>query len=307
MSLAYIYHNDCIAHDMGATHPESPLRIIAIEEDLKTSNLFDLLNHHQAPLATRSQLARVHDIKYINHVLNFQNKDKSDYLDPDTLITPKTPQAALRAAGAVILATDLVIAGKADAAFCCIRPPGHHALPDQAMGFCFFNNVAVGAAHAMEQYGFNKIAILDFDVHHGNGTEAIFPNEPRIMLCSTFQHPFYPYCGADTNSEQIINVPLSASSGSNEFREAVNNYWLPALHKFAPEMIFISAGFDAHADDYLSHLNFCDEDYTWITEQILEIADKYAEGRIVSTLEGGYELQALARSAINHIKVLMRI
>ncbi|EDN66325.1 Histone deacetylase domain [Beggiatoa sp. PS] len=192
-------------------------------------------------------------------------------------------------------------------AFCNIRPPGHHALHNQAMGFCFFNNIAVGAAHAIEEYGLNRVAILDFDVHHGNGTEAIFTDEPRIMLCSTFQHPFYPHSGVDTVSDHIINVPLPAGTAGDKFREAITTRWLPALHNFKPEMIFISAGFDAHEDDNISFMRLHTDDYAWVTQEILTIADQYAEGRIVSTLEGGYELHALGRSVAAHLKVLMRL
>jgi acetoin utilization deacetylase AcuC-like enzyme len=219
---------------------------------------------------------------------------------------PQTKPAALRAAGALIQATDLVLTNTHKTAFCNVRPPGHHALPDRAMGFCFFNNVAVGAAHAIEKYGLNKVAILDFDVHHGNGTEAIFTNDPRVMLCSTFQHPFYPYSGADTVSDHIINVPLAAYATGEIFRAAVTKDWLPALEHFAPQMLFISAGFDAHKADSISSLRLHEEDYVWVTQEIVAIADKYAEGRIVSTLEGGYELRALGRSVVAHLEVLMR-
>jgi len=303
MPIAYLHNVDCQLHDMGAGHPERPARINAIEDQLRASQLIDSMRHYDAPKATRTQLERVHDTKYIDKILAFDGS--YTYLDPDTMLTTQTPQAALRAAGAVVHATDLVLTNKHKVAFCNIRPPGHHALPDRAMGFCFFNNVTVGAAHALAEYGLSRVAIVDFDVHHGNGTEAIFTDEPRVMLCSTFQHPFYPHSGADTVSDHIINMPLAAGSGGDEFREAIIKHCLPALHKFAPQMIFISAGFDAHADDNISSLNLHENDYAWVTKQILVIANKYAEGRIVSTLEGGYELSALGQSVAAHIKAFI--
>jgi acetoin utilization deacetylase AcuC-like enzyme len=203
-----------------------------------------------------------------------------------------------------VLGVDLVMAGQVENAFCNVRPPGHHAERARAMGFCIFNNVAVGAAHALVHHGLQRVAIADFDVHHGNGTESIFYNNPRVMLCSTFQHPFYPYIGADSGNDHIINVPLSAGSGGEEFRAAVTRHWLPALERFQPELILISAGFDAHRDDEMAMLNLTEPDYAWVTEILKEIAGKYAQKRIVSVLEGGYELHALGRSALAHIKAL---
>ena len=306
MPIAYIHHSDCLLHEMGAGHPEQTARINAIADQMRASHLMDLVHQYEAPLATREQLARVHDVQYIDKVLNFNDEEGYVYLDPDTMQMPQTKPAALRAAGALIHATDLVLTNTHKIAFCNVRPPGHHALPDHAMGFCFFNNVAVGAAHAIEKYGLNKVAILDFDVHHGNGTEAIFTNDPRVMLCSTFEHPFYPYSGADTVSDHIINVPLAAYAAGDIFRAAVTKHWLPALEHFAPQMLFISAGFDAHkADSIISSLRLHEKDYAWVTQEIVAIADKYAEGRIVSTLEGGYELEALGRSVVAHLEVLM--
>jgi len=305
MSIAYIHHPDCLLHEMGTGHPERPARINAIEEQMRVSHLMESTQAYEAPLATREQLARVHDTQYIDKVLNFNDKSGFIYLDPDTMQTPETKPAVLRAAGALIHAVDLVLTHQHQVAFCNIRPPGHHALPDCAMGFCFFNNVAMGAAHALEAYGLRRVAIVDFDVHHGNGTEAIFTNDPRVMLCSTFQHPFYPYSGADTVSEFMINVPLQAYTTGDAFREAVTQHWLPALNRFAPELLFISAGFDAHEDDSISFLRLHEEDYAWVTQEILDIANQYAQGRIISTLEGGYELSALGRSVVAHLEVLM--
>jgi acetoin utilization deacetylase AcuC-like enzyme len=225
-------------------------------------------------------------------------------LDGDTSMNPFTYPAALRAAGAVVMGVDMVMASQVENAFCNIRPPGHHAERAQAMGFCIFNNIAIGAMHAIVAHDLKRVAIADFDVHHGNGTEHIFHDDPRVMLCSTFQHPFYPYAGADSGNEHIINVPLAAGAGSEQFRDAVTRNWLPALEEFKPEFLFISAGFDAHRDDDMSMLRLLDADYAWVTDQLKHIAGKHSQHRIVSVLEGGYELHALGRSAMSHIKVL---
>ena len=305
MQTAYISHPDCLKHEMGEGHPECPARLSAIEDQLIASGLLHFLQQHDAPLATFEQLARVHAKRYIEEIRAAAPEQGLVYLDPDTAMNPYSLNAALRAAGAVILAVDLVMAGKAGNAFCAVRPPGHHAESARAMGFCIFNNVAVGVAHAMAQYGMQRIAIADFDVHHGNGTEEIFRDDPRVMLCSTFQHPYYPFCGADSGNEHIINVPLPAGTSGAAFREAVSQFWLPALERFQPEMMFVSAGFDAHRDDDMAQLNLLENDYTWVTQQIKAIADKSCQGRIVSVLEGGYELHALARSALAHLKVLI--
>jgi acetoin utilization deacetylase AcuC-like enzyme len=306
MTIAYIHHSDCLRHDMGFGHPERPARLTAIEDRLKVDGLFDFLELYEAPLAETSQIARIHDSQYIEHVLSFANKTGNTHLDPDTVVTPQSPQAALRAAGAALLATNLVLTNKVAGAFCGVRPPGHHALRNHAMGFCFFNNVAIGTAHALEEYGLERVAIVDFDVHHGNGTEAVFKNDPRVMLCSTFQYPFYPGSGANSSNEHIVNIPLPAGTESEAYREAVTARFLPALNRFKPQLIFFSAGFDAHTDDSLAQLDLVEADYEWITAEILTIADKYAQGRIISTLEGGYDLDALAHSVAVHLKVLMR-
>jgi acetoin utilization deacetylase AcuC-like enzyme len=304
MQTAYITHPLCLEHNMGAHHPESPARIRAIEDQLSASGLLSHLQRHNAPAATREQLMRVHDPHYIDSIESSVPLQGLVYLDADTAMNSYSYQAALRAAGAVVLGVDLVMAKKVENAFCNIRPPGHHAERARAMGFCFFNNVAVGAAHAMAKHGLQRVAIADFDVHHGNGTEEIFHDDPRVMLCSTFQHPFYPYCGTDSGNKHIINVPLSAGTGGEEFRAAVTQYWLPALERFKPELLLISAGFDAHRDDGMAMLKLTEPDYGWVTGVLKGIAEKHANGRIVSTLEGGYELHALARSALAHIKVL---
>lgn len=304
MQTAYISHPLCLKHDMGAHHPECPARIHAIEDQLIASGLLAYLQSHDAPAATREQLLRVHDAAYLDAIEASAPQQGIVHLDGDTSMNPFSYQAALRAAGAVVLGVDLVMAGKVENAFCNIRPPGHHAERSRAMGFCIFNNIAVGAAHALAQHGLQRVAIADFDVHHGNGTEHIFHDEPRVMLCSTFQHPFYPYCGADSSNEHIINVPLAAGSGGEEFRAAVRQHWLPALERFQPELLLISAGFDAHRDDDMAMLRLTEADYAWVTVELKRIAEKYAHRRIVSTLEGGYELHALGRSAMAHIKVL---
>lgn len=304
LPTAYISHPLCLKHDMGSYHPESPARIPAIEDQLIAAGFMEHLQRHEAPEATREQLLRVHDADYVDLIASIAPRQGIVELDADTAMNPFTYPAALRAAGAVVLGVDLVMEKKAASAFCNIRPPGHHAARGQAMGFCIFNNVAVGAAHALAQHGLQRVAIVDFDVHHGNGTEHIFCNDTRVMLCSTFQHPFYPYAGADSGNDHIINVPLSAGTGGAEFRAAVTQYWLPALERFRPELLLVSAGFDAHRDDEMAMLNLTESDYAWVTEEIKRIATKYAQGRIVSALEGGYKLDALGRSALAHIKVL---
>ena len=305
MQTAYISHPLSLKHDMGAHHPECPARIHAIEDQLIAAGLLDYLQRHEAPAATREQLLRVHDADYLDSIAASVPQQGIVYLDDgDTAMNPFSYQAALHAAGAVVLGVDLVMAGKAENAFCNIRPPGHHAERARAMGFCIFNNVAVGAAHALAQHGLQRVAIADFDVHHGNGTENIFHDEPRVMLCSTFQHPFYPYRGADSGNDHIINVPLAAGTDGEGFRAAVTRHWLPALERFQPELLLISAGFDAHRNDDMAMLRLTEADYAWVTVELKRIAAKYAQGRIVSVLEGGYELHALGRSALAHIKVL---
>jgi acetoin utilization deacetylase AcuC-like enzyme len=304
MQTAYISHPLCLRHDMGGHHPESPARIHAIEDQLIASGLLNLLQRHDAPAATREQLMRVHDAAYIASIESSVPSTGLVQLDGDTAMNPFSYQAALRAAGAVVLGVDMVMDQSVENAFCNIRPPGHHAERSRAMGFCIFNNIAVGAAHAIAQHGLKRVAIADFDVHHGNGTEEIFHDDPRVMLCSTFQHPFYPYSGAGSGNGHIINVPLAAGTGGEEFRAAVTQHWLPALERFEPELLLVSAGFDAHRDDDMAALRLTEADYGWVTQEIKRIAGKFSHRRIVSALEGGYELHALGRSALAHIKVL---
>jgi len=304
VQTAFITHPACLRHDMGSHHPESPARLRAIEDQLIADGLYPLLQHHEAPRATREQLQRVHSQRYIDAIEAASPSHGMATLDPDTAMNPFTLEAALRAAGAAVLATDLVLGEKAGSAFCSIRPPGHHATRDRAMGFCIFNNVAVGVAHALSAHGLERIAIADFDVHHGNGTEDIFKDDPRVLLCSTFQHPFYPHCGADSGSAHIVNTPLPAGTDSAGFRAAVLQHWLPVLQAFRPQMLFISAGFDAHREDDMAGMALVDADYGWVTQELKTLAEESAQGRIVSVLEGGYALSALGRSAAAHIKAL---
>ncbi len=304
MRTAYLTHPDCLKHEMEIGHPESPLRIRAIEEALIHEGLMPHLDRHQAKEATMDQLLRVHDKAYVESVHASSPKSGLVHLDPDTAMNPHTLKAALHAAGAAAHAVDLVMGKRADNAFCNIRPPGHHAGKGNAAGFCIFNNVAIAAMQAMEVHGLQRVAIADFDVHHGNGTEEIFRDDPRVMLCSTFRHPYYPYAGANSGSERMINVPLPAGTSGASFRSAVETFWLPALERFKPQFMLISAGFDAHIEDQMGGFALREADYAWVTQKIKEIAAKHAGGRIVSVLEGGYALSALARSAVQHISVL---
>jgi acetoin utilization deacetylase AcuC-like enzyme len=304
MPTAIYTHPDCVLHEMGDGHPESPMRLKAILAALESSGLAARVSMREAPLAQREHLERVHDARHVDLIFEAAPQRGYAYLDPDTSMNPRSLYAALRAAGAVVSATDAVMAGDAKNAFCAVRPPGHHATPTKPMGFCLFNNVAIGALHAIEEHGLERVAVLDFDVHHGNGTEDAFHEDPRVMLCSTFQHPYYPYCGADSGNAHIINVPLPAMTDGRGFREAVERFWMPALEDFSPQMVFVSAGFDAHRDDPLAYLKLDDEDYRWVTEKLVDVAERHSQGRVVSTLEGGYDTQALGRCVVEHVRVL---
>ena len=301
-SLAIISHPDCLLHEMGQWHPESPERIHAIGDQLIASGLDMHFLHLEAPLAPDEAIERVHTKAYVEEIKAASPESGIVQLDPDTAMNPHTLQAARRAAGAVILGVDEVLSGRIGGAFCNVRPPGHHATKNSAMGFCIFNNVAIGAAHALEKL--ERVAIVDFDVHHGNGTEDIFMNDPRVLMVSIFQHPFYPFSGVSGRSDHMVNIPLPAGSDGEVFRSAVETYWIPAIESFRPQFFFFSAGFDAHVEDDMAGLAFVEEDYAWVTRRIAEIADKHAEGRMVSTLEGGYALHALGRSAAAHIRAL---
>lgn len=304
MATGFYTHADCLLHEMGEWHPESPARLQAIDDQLIASRIDALLVREQAPLADRAELLRVHPAAHIDFLQQLSPASGYAEVDPDTTMNPHTWQAALRAAGAAVAATDAVIEGRLDNAFCSVRPPGHHAEPARAMGFCFFNNVAIAARHALEVHGLKRVAVIDFDVHHGNGTEAAFAGDPRVLMCSFFQHPFYPYSGAEAPASNMVNLPMTARTGGLAVREAIDMVWLPQLEAFKPEMLFISAGFDAHREDDLGGMALVEADYEWITTQIMQVAKRHARGRIVSCLEGGYNLSALGRSVVAHLRVL---
>lgn len=305
MRTAFITHPDTLLHVMDGNHPESPARITAIKNALTKNNLYQKLTHYEAPAATDRELQRVHSAEYIRKIRALSPKAGLVRLDADTAMGPMSLSAALHASGAAVFATDLVMRGLADNAFCCIRPPGHHAGVANSAGFCIFNHVAVAVAHAFEKYGVKRAAIIDFDVHHGDGTEDIFKNDPRVMLCSTFQHPFYPHRGADSRSDRMLNMPLKAKSGRKEFQQTFEQVFLPALNAFKPEIIFISAGFDAHIEDPLADLALENTDYGWMTRFIKQIAQQHAKGRIISSLEGGYHLPALGEAVCSHVEALL--
>ena len=305
MRTAYITHPDCRRHDTGPGHPENAQRLYAIEDQFVTSGLDNVLRYIDAPLVTEEQLLRAHPQEYVDAIRAAIPESGYARMDPDTVASPKSLDAAYRAAGSVVAAVDLVMSGEMDSAFCGVRPPGHHAERNQSMGFCLFGNIAVGAAHALEAHGLERVAIVDFDVHHGNGTEDIFKDEDRVLFCSTFEHPFYPYTPLLENTANRISVPLEATAKSDDFRAAVTEHWLPALEAFEPEIVFVSAGFDAHRDDEMSHVSLTDADFKWVSERIVEVANQSASGRMISVLEGGYELKSLARCVDAHIRVLM--
>jgi acetoin utilization deacetylase AcuC-like enzyme len=307
MRTAYITHSSCGKHNMGADHPECPERLHAINDQLIASGVLDHLIHYDAEPASKEQLTQVHTNQYVEWVFQQAPDEGLIHLDGDTAMNKYTLNAALHAAGASVQAVDLVMAGEVENAFCCVRPPGHHAGRSGASGFCIFNNVAVAAAHAIKHHRLQRVAILDFDVHHGDGTEDIFHDNPQVMLCSTFRHPFYPYTGAESGNDHIINVPLAAGTRGAEFREAITQHWLPALDRFQPEFLLISAGFDAHYEDDMGGLALKEADYLWVTDTLKQVAKKHAQGRIVSTLEGGYALHALGRCVMTHIKSLSEL
>jgi acetoin utilization deacetylase AcuC-like enzyme len=304
VSVSLITHPICLEHEAEGYHPEQPARLTAIQQELERSGLGEGLQRYEAEPVSREQLERAHSPAHVAEVFARVPAQGVAYMDPDTFMNPRSLDAALRAAGAVVQGVDQVMGGKAGAVFCAVRPPGHHAEHRRAMGFCLFNNVAVGAAHALEEHGLERVAIVDFDVHHGNGTEDIFRDEPRVMLCSSFQHPFYPGSGGNTVSDHILNMPLAAGTDGEHYRQRVTAEWLPALDAFRPQLIFFSAGFDAHRDDPLGGLRFDESDYAWITGEVKQIAQRHAEGRMVSTLEGGYNLDALGKSVAAHIEAL---
>lgn len=305
MPTGYYTHPSFLQHEMGHFHPECPERLTAIEDHLISHGMDGLLDRREAPAATREQLERVHLPSYLDTLEAASPASGYHAIDPDTSMNAHTLTAAAHAAGAAVAATDAVIAGEIENAFCCVRPPGHHAEPDRAMGFCFYNNVAIAARHALEAHGLERVAIIDFDVHHGNGTEAAFRGDARVLMCSFFQHPFYPYSGTEHVAANMANIPLPAYSHGMAVREVVETIWLPRLHAFRPQMLFISAGFDAHREDDLGQMGLVEQDYAWITAQMMQVAAEHAGRRIVSCLEGGYNLSALGRSVLAHLKTLL--
>ena len=308
MTTAFFSHSECRLHDMGEGHPECPQRLDAIADQLLTSGLGVLLDQREAPLATLDHLRRAHSAGYVSELQEFmaqvQITGDSRYLDPDTLVCPGTWRAALRAAGAAVAATEAVVRGDVRNAFCSVRPPGHHATRDAAMGFCFLNNVVVAARHALEVLGLERVAIIDFDVHHGNGTEDIIAGDDRVLMASFFQHPLYPNSGTHPMGSNMVNVPIPPYTRGLAVREIIDAMWLPRLEEIRPQMLFISAGFDAHREVELGQLGLVEADYEWITRRLKDIADRHCGGRIVSCLEGGYALSALARSVVTHLRVL---
>jgi acetoin utilization deacetylase AcuC-like enzyme len=298
---------------MGPGHPECPERLDSIEDRLLISGVMDALDRREAPLASASDLELAHDRMHIASIRGLADELAEEIaagggpyarIDPDTAMNKSTWSAALHASGAVLAAIDAVMAGEIANAFCAVRPPGHHACHDRAMGFCIFNNVAVGAAYALRRYGLKRVAIVDFDVHHGNGTEDIFAGNEHVLMVSFFQHPFYPYSGTDHPAGNMVNLPVPAYTRGMAIRELIEVAWLPRLEEFKPELILVSAGFDAHREDDLGQLGLVEADYQWITMKIKEVAAKHAKGRIVSSLEGGYNLGALGRSVEAHVRAL---
>ena len=305
MLSAFITHADCARHEMGPDHPECPERLGAIKDMLLVQGLLDYMHPYDAPMATLEELGRAHDVGYVYDTLATVPAEGYYRVDPDTSMNPFTVQAALRAAGAVVEATDLVLTGKAPSAFCSVRPPGHHAERAAGMGFCFFNNVAVGINHALSVYGLQRVALIDFDVHHGNGSEDIFRGDERVLMCSIFEQGIYPFTGENAVGPNMVNVGLPSRSGGEKFREAVTNHWLPRLEAFKPELIYISAGFDGHREDDMGNLGLLEADYAWVTQQLMAVAKRHCNGHIISCLEGGYDLSALSRSVAAHVKVLI--
>jgi acetoin utilization deacetylase AcuC-like enzyme len=305
VKAAYLSHPSSQLHEMGAGHPECPQRVRAIEQQLRAEGLLARMQSIEAPAASLDQLARVHDDGYLDSIMAAAPTRGYRALDGDTTMNMHTLTAARHAAGALVKAVDLLMQENYQRAFCNVRPPGHHAEHDRAMGFCFFNNIAVGAAHALAVHGLERVAIIDFDVHHGNGSEDIFANNPQVLMVSTFQSPLYPGSGERPMGTNMINVPLAPGSDGAALRTAVNRHWLPALEKFAPELLLISAGFDAHRDDPLANLQWTEDDYYWVTQQMVAVANTHCAGRLIATLEGGYALDALARSAARHVSALL--
>jgi acetoin utilization deacetylase AcuC-like enzyme len=308
MLTAFYSHAECRLHEMGAGHPECPQRLDAIADQLLASGLVVALDQRDAPLATLEQVERAHTVNYVTQLREFmeqvQSTGEARHLDPDTVVCPGTWRAALRSAGAAVAATEAVVRGEVGNAFCAVRPPGHHATRSETMGFCFFNNVAIAARHALDVLGLERVAIIDFDVHHGNGTEDIIAGDDRVLMASFFQHPLYPGSGAVPMGTNMVNVPVPPYTRGMAVRELIDIMWMPRLEEFAPQMLFISAGFDAHREDDMGQMGLVEADYEWITRRLKDLADRHCGGRIVSCLEGGYALSALGRSVVAHLRVL---
>ena len=309
----YFTHSDCWKHEMGPGHPECPERLDAIEDRILISGLDVALDRREAPLASLVDIELAHGRLHVASLRGLSDGLREEIeaggpthaqLDPDTSINVSTWDAALRSAGAALAATDAVIAGEMQTAFCSVRPPGHHACRDKAMGFCFFNTVAIAAKYALERHGLRRVAIVDFDVHHGNGTEDIVAGDQRILMVSFYQHPFYPLDWVHSGAANLVNLPVPAYTKGMDVRELIESAWIPRLEAFEPEMMFISAGFDAHREDDMGQMGLTEQDYAWITHRIKDVARRHAKGRIVSCLEGGYALSALGRSVEAHIRVL---
>jgi acetoin utilization deacetylase AcuC-like enzyme len=312
----YFTHSDCRKHEMGQGHPECPQRLDAIEDRLLVSGLDMALTRLDPPLAAPHDLELAHDRMHIAALRGLADQLVDDIksggpehaqIDPDTSMNQHTWQAALRSAGAALAATEAVLNGELDNAFCAVRPPGHHACYSRAMGFCFFNNVALAARFAVERHGLERVAVVDFDVHHGNGTEDILSGDDRFLMTGIFQHPFYPYSGSEHPATNMHNVPVPAYTKGMEIREVFAAQVIPKLESFRPQLILISAGFDAHREDDMGQLSMTESDYAWITDRVMEVADNHAQGKVVSCLEGGYDLSALARSVEAHVRAMARV
>jgi acetoin utilization deacetylase AcuC-like enzyme len=304
-------HAACAAHEMGSWHPESPGRLAAVHDRLIATGLAQHLEYIDAPLVSLEAAARAHDPDYVGMLQGSSPDSGYTMLDPDTLMCPATWEAVRRAAGAVVDGVDRVMAGELDNAFCAVRPPGHHARPSQAMGFCLLNNIGIGLLHALEVHGLERVAVIDFDVHHGNGTEEIIAAIPgaeeRVLMASFFQHPFYPYSGAGDPRSNMVNVPLPAGSDGARVRAVLEEMWMPRLERFAPQLVLISAGFDAHREDDIGRMSLVEADYAFMTARLMDLARRHAGGRIVSSLEGGYNLSALGRSVASHVRELAQL
>lgn len=309
----YFTHRDCWKHEMGPGHPECPERLDAIEDRLLVTGVADALERYEAPEASLADIELAHGRMHIAALRGLSDRLNEELMaggpsyaqiDTDTSINAHTWKASLRAAGAALAATDAVMAGEVENAFCAVRPPGHHACRDKAMGFCFFNNVAVAAKYALQRYNLQRVAVVDFDVHHGNGTEDILAHDERALMVSIFQHPFYPYSGDHDPAPNMVNVPVPAYTRGMDIREIIEMMWMPRLEAFKPEMIFVSAGFDGHREDDMGQLGLTEQDYAWITQRVKDVARRFAKGRIVSCLEGGYVMGPLARSVEAHLRIL---